>query len=147
MRLLLFLILVLLVNEARGQGQTGVGVQVGDITGLTLKIGATGRAYDFAAAWDFNAESVVVQGHVLLAQPVLTQAGTSQVRWYYGPGGFIRLNDGADSELGVGLSVNVGVSYRFAPQFEGFAQVTPRLLLVPASNVDLGVALGIRFYP
>ncbi|MEM8600015.1 MAG: hypothetical protein AAGF99_08840 [Bacteroidota bacterium] len=134
-------------TEVHAQGNVGVGVQIGDITGLTLKLGPTGRAYDFAAAWDFSAESVVVQGHLLLDHPVLTVAGTSPVRWFYGPGGVIGLNAGDNDDVAVGLSFNVGLSYFFAPAFEGFAQTTPRLLLLPASEFDLGLAIGLRFYP
>ena len=122
-------------------GSFGIGGQIGEPTGLTLKF--AGRpGLDLAAEWDFE-DYLFVQGHVLLAERRFP--GTrSDVRYFYGPGVFVGARN--DNDTAFGLSFNVGVNFYTGP-IELFGQLTPRLRLTPDSDFDLGAAAGLRFYP
>ena len=141
-RLLLLLgALALLPPTAAAQpGPIGIGGQIGEPTGLTLKF--AGRpALDFAAEWDFD-DYFFIQGHLLLAERRFPGA-SADVRAFDGPGLVVgERND----DTAFGLSFNAGVSYYTGP-VEIFGQLTPRLRLTPDSDFDLGAAAGLRFYP
>jgi hypothetical protein len=143
-RLLLILgVMCALAPAAAAQpGAFGIGGQIGEPTGLTLKF--AGRpGLDLAAEWDFD-DYFFVQGHLLLSERRFP--GTAaDVRYFYGPGLFLADRSGSD-DLAFGLSFNLGVNYYTGP-VEIFGQVTPRLRLTPDSDFDLGAALGLRFYP
>jgi len=144
---LLLLALALLAPDAHAQrrGSFGIGGQVGDPSGLTLKLG-TGPAFDLAAGWDLSGpDRLFVQGHLLLAERALTG---SPVGYFYGPGAFLatRERPGGDDVVAAGLSFNVGLNYYTGP-VELFGQLTPRLRLVDETDFDFGGAVGLRFYP
>lgn len=124
----------------------GVGGQVGDPTGITMRIGSPGTALDLAAGWNLGDNRFFAQLHVILAQPRLSP-GAQHFRLFYGPGGFVGVRGGRDrdSEAAFGASFNVGVSYYTGP-IEIFGQLTPRLQLVQSTDFDLGGAIGLRYY-
>lgn len=136
------LLLIVCTTASLAQGQIGIGGQIGEPTGLTLKLATPFTTFDAAAEWDFG-DYIFVQGHVILSERRVP--GTSaDVRYFYGPGVFLGANDSADTAFG--LSGNLGVSY-YSGAIEIFAQVTPRMGLVPDSKFDVGGAAGLRFYP
>jgi len=120
----------------------GIGGQVGDPTGLTIRAGAL----DLAAGWNLSNNSFSGQVHYLLADRALGGA-PANFRFFYGPGVFVGVRDRPrdETETALGLSLNAGLSY-FAGPIEIFGQVTPRLQLVDQTDFDLGAALGLRFY-
>jgi len=133
---------------AQQRGSFGIGGQVGDPTGLTMRFGgATGGAVDLAAGWNLSNDAIFAQGHYLIAQ---NRLGTppADLRLFYGPGLFVGVNDrpGRDNETSFGISFAAGLSYYTGP-VEIFGQLTPRLQLVDETDFQLGGALGLRFYP
>jgi hypothetical protein len=143
----LLLVLHFSVPDAHAQrGTFGIGGQVGDPTGLTLKFGSGARSFDLAAGWDLD-DYLYVQGHLLLRERRLP-GSTSDLRYFYGPGLFLSVRDTGrnDDDVNFGISFNAGLSYYF-DAFELFGQLTPRLQLVDDTDFDLGGAIGIRFYP
>ena len=140
-RIPLFLALFALAIPATAQpGGFGIGGQIGEPTGLTIKVQAGPAAFDAAAEWDFD-HNIFVQGHLILSE---RRFRGSQVAYYYGPGIFIHAHNNHRTRFG--LSFNAAVNYYTGP-IEFFGQVTPRLRLTPDSDFDLGLAFGIRFYP
>ena len=141
--LLLAAVLALaLAPDAHAQpGSFGIGGQIGEPTGLTLKF--AGRpGFDLAAEWDFE-DYVFIQGHLLLGERRFPGA-RADVRYFYGPGLFVGVRN--DNDTAFGASFNAGVNYYTGP-IELFGQITPRLRVTPDSDFDIGAALGIRFYP
>lgn len=139
--LVLFLCFAL-SSSALAQGRFGIGGQIGEPTGLTIKVLSPGAAFDAAAEWDFD-DYVFVQGHLLIIERQLPVSNVD-LNYFLGPGLFVGVPDEGDTAFG--LSMNTGVSYYTGP-IEIFGQLTPRLRLVPDSDFDLGAAAGIRFYP
>ncbi len=138
-RLLLLLGLLALAAPA-SRAQVGIGGLLGDPTGLTVKLGGGrgGVAVDVGLK-----DKLFVQAHYLIREQRLRGAG-ADVRFLFGPGGFIQTTDN-DPVLGV--SALLGLSVYVAPEFELFGQVTPGISLTPDVDSNVGAAAGLRFYP
>lgn len=132
---------------AQPAGNTGIGALLGNPSGLSFKFyPGSGRAYDLLLAWD--SDYFLAQGHVLLTEAPLGDAG--EAYYFIGPGLFAgfrdRNNDRDENEdVDLGLSGNFGIGY-FIDRFELFAQITPRLALVPGTDGAVGGGVGLRFY-
>ena len=121
----------------------GIGGQLGDPSGLTLKLYRhPGFAYDFLLAWDLDDDAFFLNLHGLYERPLQD----TPLRYYLGPGVYVGVRDrpGA-SDTFVGISGNFGINY-FIERFELFGQLTPRLRLAPSTDGDLGGGIGLRYY-
>jgi len=146
--LLVLFLIALAAPDARAQrGNFGIGGQVGEPTGVSLRLGAGPGALDFQAGWNLSDNFLFAQGHYLFANNPLPTSG-ADVRAFYGPGVFVATHgdDGpGDDETAFGLSLNAGVS-AFFNSLEIYGQITPRLQLVDETGFDLGGGLGARIY-
>ena len=122
------------------RAQVGIGGLIGDPTGLTVRLGGGrgGVAVDVGLK-----DKLFVQAHYLIREQRLRGAGAN-VRFLFGPGGFIQT---ADPDPVLGVSALLGLSVYVAPEFELFGQVTPGIALTPDVDTRVGVAAGLRFYP
>ena len=152
---LLPLLCLLLAAEAaiaQPEGRRlGLGGQVGDPSGLTLKLYRnaglpfdrlfTTEAITFLAAWDLD-EAFFLNIHLLKERPIQN----SPLRFFLGPGGLMGIEDtrnGLDVTLGV--SGTFGVNF-FREDFEVFLQITPRLNILPDTEGNFGGGIGLRYY-
>lgn len=121
----------------------GLGGQLGEPSGLSLKFyQQPGLAWDFLLAFDLNDDFVFLNVHRVWERPIQT----TPLRYYYGFGGFIGLREHPDDEEAVfGVSFTIGLNY-FIERFEIFANLTPRLAIVPGTDGELGGGLGLRYY-
>jgi hypothetical protein len=131
-----------------GGGTVGIGGQIGDPSGLSLKFyggGNTFRAWDFLLAWDTGGERewffVNVHGH--RERPL----SGAPVNFFYGPGLFVGTSsrDGDDDEVLFGVSADFGLAFEI-DRFDIFGRLTPRLEVVPDTDGSLGLGVGARFY-
>lgn len=139
--------LFLLASPAHAQrtdGAVGIGGQIGDPSGVTLKIYHPGRfSYDFLAAWDLD-DFFFLNLHAVRERHL---GNTPRLHYFYGPGAFIGVRDRApdDDDLVLGISGTLGISY-VVDELEFFGQITPRLSVVPDTDGDVGGGVGVRFY-
>ncbi len=136
------------VSSASAQevsGDIGLGGQVGEPAGITLKAyNPGGMSYDFLAAFDLD-DFFYLNVHGTFERSI---SDDGQVNVFYGPGGFVGLYDrprDLDDELALGISGRLGLNF-YVEQFEIYVQVTPRIEVVPATNGDVGGGLGFRYY-
>lgn len=143
---LLFLVCLLFSTASYAQpanGQTGIGGQIGEPSGVTLKLyNPNGLSYDFLAAFDLD-NFFFLNVHGLYHRPIEDIEG--EVNVFYGPGGFIGIHDRGDDEVALGISGTVGLNY-LIEQFEIYAQITPRFEVIPRTDGEIGGGLGVRFY-
>jgi hypothetical protein len=140
--LMIFLGISLSVTYA--QKDFGIGIIVGDPTGLSAKL-YTGHAtgFDVAAAWSF--EGV---GHVLLQSDYvwhnpLSKTSSGMFALYYGIGGRIIFSNDPTA----GLRIPIGIDYIFSSApFDIFAEVVPILDLIQSTEFDLNGGVGVRFW-
>jgi hypothetical protein len=130
-------------------GSTGIGFIVGEPTGVSLKHFLTpDTAIDVGAAW-----SLVEDSHFHIHADYLFHnfnvlkrefdVSEGELPLYYGIGGRVRF----DHDARAGIRIVLGVSYRFeeAP-LDLFFEVAPIMDLVPETELNGNVGMGIRFW-
>ena len=141
---ILVIFLVISLSATYAQKNFGIGIILGEPTGLSAKL-YTGHAnaFDFAAAWSFKGD-----GHLLLQADYvwhssLTRASSGELALYYGIGGRIIFQ----SDARIGARIPVGLDYQFttAP-IDIFLELVPILDLAPSTNFNLGGGIGVRFW-
>ena len=145
------------MQEARGENGLGVGVIVGEPTGVSIKnwISET-RAVDAAAAWSFSGKaSFQFHADYLIHNFSLLKPKDFKGRLpvYFGVGCRIKLKDANegkernDEDALVGIRIPFGISCLFADTpIDLFAEVVPILDVAPETDLDINAAIGVRFY-
>lgn len=128
-------------------GAFGLGVMVGEPTGLSAKLWADrGAAFDFGLARS-TAENADLAFH---ADFVRHRRGVPGVQdgtlpFYYGLGVRLRTRDGVDDDLGVRLPL--GLDFLMVDSsFDVFVEVVPVLDVSPGTDLDLNAAVGARYF-
>lgn len=139
----LFLALFTVAGEA-GNGW-GIGFMVGNPTGLSFKAWAgKTRAFDAGAAWAFGDENKLqLHADYLFHNFRVIKVESGQLPLYIGVGGRVKF----EAETRVGVRIPVGLCYLFKNHpIDIFFEVAPIIDLVPETELDLNVALGIRYF-
>ena len=124
--------------------QTALGAQLGDPTGITLKLGAGRGAIALAAGWNLSDDNsrISLEGHYFLRESRIQ--GDADLALFYGPGVFVQARENRDAIAGA--SFGVGLSLRATRDIEIYGLVSPRLQLISETDFDLGGGVGGRFY-
>lgn len=142
------MLVLIMSGVSYAQGRFGVGVIIGEPTGISYKSWIDSKtAMDIAAAWSFSDKSAFhIHADYLIHEFGLIEVRPGKLPLYYGIGGRVKLSGGNDgSEIGV--RIPVGVSYIFATQpLDAFIEIAPILDLAPATEIDVNGGLGIRFW-
>lgn len=128
----------------RVPGNVGIGLQLGDPSGVSLQFYSREPAWDFLAAWDFD-DFFFLNVHALYDRPL---GDRRDFFLFYGPGGFIGFRDRDrrdDDDVVVGISGTIGIGF-LIEEFEIFGRITPRLSLVPDTDGDVGGGIGARYW-
>jgi hypothetical protein len=141
--LILFILFFCCAASAK-EKDFGLGVIVGEPTGLSFKIWMTKTAaIDAAAAWSFVDGTFHFHADYLLHSFGLFKVERGELLLYYGLGGRIS----TESKLRVGVRVPVGLSYSIENSpLEVFFEIGPILDLAPATEFRLTGGLGIRYF-
>lgn len=136
-------------HAQRTSGAVGFGGQIGEPSGVTLKIhNEQSPSYDFLVAWDLD-DFFFLNAHALFANDIPAQNLEQDLEWFFGPGAFIGVLDNADpadDDAVLGISGRVGLNFVIEQQFEIYGQVTPRISLIPDTDGDIGGGVGFRYY-
>ncbi len=146
--LCLTMIFCSLASAVAAERPFGLGVIVGEPTGLSAKyLLNRENAIDLAVAWNLSGDNdFTLHADYLWHVYDLIKVNTGEMPVYFGVGGRMDLRDNKDDKFGV--RIPVGVSYQFAdPKFlELFGEIAPIIDLAPSTKLDLSVAIGARFY-
>jgi hypothetical protein len=141
------------VQAQRTSGSVGLGGQVGEPSGLSLKFyNEDAPSYDFLAAWSLVDDNFFLNAHALWNYDIEAEnlSADQDLEWFVGPGGFLIIDDDApgtgDDEIVLGISGTIGLNFVVDRRFEFFAQVTPRIAVVPDTQGDVGGGVGFRYY-
>lgn len=134
--------------QAQERG-VGVGVVVGDPTGISVKLWTgPSNAVQFALAWksrdQFLGTRVSFSGDYLWHSFHLIKSE----QWfpvYYGVGGVLASGGGVESALGIRGVVGLAWFPRRTP-LDVFLQVAPILTLTPSTDIELEAGVGIRYF-
>lgn len=142
--LVLSMLIVMTFGVTYAQGNFGIGVVLGEPTGLSAKLYTSNdNALDFGAAWSFKGD-----GHLLLQtdyvwHSYLPQESSGKLALYYGIGGRVIFSN----DPNVGVRIPVGLDYKFnSAPIDIFIELVPILDLVPSTNFNFGGGIGVRFW-
>jgi hypothetical protein len=130
-------------------GKFGLGIILGEPTGLSLKLKTSDTtAFDAGAAWSFlNPASFHIHGDFLFHNyNLFNNVEKGYLALYYGIGGRLKIV-GGEGETVFGVRIPVGLCYEFedAP-IDLFFEVVPLLDIVPSTKAGIGGAVGVRYF-
>ena len=141
---ILVILVVISLSTTYAQKSFGLGIILGEPTGLSAKLWASSaNAFDFGAAWSFKGS-----GHMLLQADYVWHSGLSKTSsgkfaLYYGIGGRIIFSN----DPTVGARIPIGLDYIFSSTpIDIFAEVVPILDLIPSTDFEVNGGIGIRFW-
>ena len=149
---IIMLLLAAASANARTQDDFGVGVIIGEPTGLSLKYWLDeDYAIDGAVAWSYSEnDSLQLHGDYVFHNYDLLEADELPV--YYGIGARLKFKDddgrGRNEDHAMfGIRFPLGITYLFDNEpLDLFFEVVPVLDLSPDVELDLNAALGLRLY-
>ncbi|KPL17894.1 MAG: hypothetical protein AMJ92_10480 [candidate division Zixibacteria bacterium SM23_81] len=147
----LLLITVLFYGTVAAQDSGfGLGIILGEPTGLSLKQWVDGKAaIDGAIAWSFGRHDALhLHADYLVHNFTLFKMEQGKLPLYYGIGGRIKFEEnGNDEDTKIGVRIPVGISYILANSpLDIFLEIAPLLDLTPSTEFDLNGAIGIRYF-
>ena len=146
-RIVIFILLLFWFNNGfanTGLKSSGIGFILVNPTGLSFKFLDNGSTYfNGALSWSFKGNSRLYL-HIDYILKRFSRVKVDRGAYfdpYFGIG--VRLDTEKDT---FGARLPLGISYNFEDvPFDTFMELTPALDLIPETDFDLGLALGIRF--
>ncbi|MDR9468495.1 DUF3996 domain-containing protein [Marinospirillum sp.] len=153
------LLLAVLVAPVTSAQNLGVGLIVGEPTGLSIKKWLDSKhALDLGLGWSSSgSDSFHLHGDYLFHQYGLLRGLASDLdlsgnlTTYLGLGARAKFRDNDrhhdDDDTLLGVRVPLGISYQFADApVDLFIEAVPTLDLIPDSDFSVHAALGARYY-
>jgi len=136
---------MIFAGSAAAQGNFGLGIILGEPTGVSGKLWLTDRtAIDMAAAWSFSdQEAFHLHADYLLHNFDLISVSQGRLPIHFGVGARVKFED----ESALGVRIPVGLTYIFdgAP-LAIFFEIVPILDLISDTEFEANAAIGIRFF-
>jgi hypothetical protein len=131
--------IMVIPQSSQAQG-FGLGIIIGDPTGLSAKYHFGEGGVDLAVAWNINNDMMALHSNYHFHIPM----GVESLTFFVGVGVYIVLWN----EFGVaGIRVPLGLEYILSEIPLGlFFEVAPGLDLIPGTDFSLGAGIGVRWY-
>lgn len=138
----------------------GLGVILNSPTGFSIKHRMDHRnSFDAALGYAFgNSDSITIHGTYLWEFNEELKIGRAFLGYYFGLGGALYFRDKNDNpppwaeddpedETALAVRGSAGLNYYFKkPAIEVFAEIGLHFFFVPATDADLDIAIGGRYY-
>jgi hypothetical protein len=140
-----FVAVMILAGSAAAQGNFGMGIILGEPTGVSAKLWLTDRtAVDMAAAWSFSDEGAFhLHADYLLHNFDLINVNQGRLPVHFGIGARVKFED--KSKFGVRIPVGLTYIFDGAP-IDIFFEIVPILDLIPDTEFEANAAIGARFF-
>ena len=143
-----FILLAVLLSGTGAAAQdsgVGIGLVLGDPTGVSGKMWIAGNsAVDAAAAWSFGQTSAI-HFHIDYLYHLLSllKVPKGKLPFYFGVGGRVKL----ETDIRIGVRVPVGIAYIFETvPLDIFLEIAPIVDLYPGTAFTANACLGIRYF-
>ncbi len=150
MKKITFLVILLslgFVNLANAHGNTALGIQLGQPTGLSGKFWLDTRsAIDATFGWNVSYNYVALQAGYLYHFPLGVRTGTLNA--YVGIGGLVDVWGATGSSNGgirFSARIPLGLEYIYNP-ISFYAELDPLMVLIPGTNFEMAGGIGFRYY-
>jgi hypothetical protein len=131
----------LIPDQVNAQGGTGLGVVLGEPTGITARFMRGGNNFQAHAAWSFSGDGALqLNGDYLRSGKIDTEP---MMPFYFGLGVMVKF--AKKSEMGLRFPIGLNHFFKSDP-FEIFGEIVPIFRLVPDTSFKLGGGVGIRYY-
>lgn len=124
-------------------GKTGLGVMIGEPTGITLKSWTSqNTAFDVGLAWSLSGnDDIYVHADHQWHKPLEVEKGN--LSFFYGIGARAIFSN----DTFLGARIPLGLSY-LAPEapLEFYLEVAPVINLIPDTDGDADGGIGVRYY-
>lgn len=140
-----FMVLGTMSANAQSKGDKGIGLMIGDPTGISFKSWTSSKtAFDLGAAWSLESNGgISIHGDYLWHTWLDVDKGN--FAFYYGIGARARFIENQDSSVGV--RIPLGINYLFADApLDLFLEIAPIVDLIPDTDANGDGAIGIRYY-
>lgn len=146
----IFSILLLGVGLCYGalnNNTVGVGVMIGEPTGLNIKLWQNNRnAVDIGLAWSFSGNgSFHLHGDYLFHQFNVFPVRKGLLPFYFGIGGRLKTGEKDDTKLGVRIPLGLAYYFRDIP-LDLFFEFAPIVNIIPDTSLNGNVVFGVRFF-
>lgn len=142
----LLIALVLLLSVPAWSKNFGLGVSIGNPTGLNGKYWLDGnKAVDGGLAWSLGKHSDLSMhsDYLLHKDGAFFFNDVHSLDLYYGIGGRLEFED----EIDLGVRIPVGLAHRFeAESADIFGEVAPIVDFLGSTGVELHLIIGGRYY-
>ncbi len=143
--IILFIITIMAYPGFAAERGLGIGVILGEPTGISLKKWTDNRhAIDGAIAWSFgNEDAFHLHADYLFHNFRAIRIDRSTIPFYYGIGARFKFEN--ENKFGVRFPLGVTLFIREAP-IDLFLEIVPILDLAPSTDLNLNAAIGARYY-
>lgn len=133
-----------LAQGAPDKGQNGIGIIIGDPTGISFKNWtSSSTAFDIGAAWSLeNNDAISLHADYLWHNYLNVEQG--DLAFYYGIGARALLIENADSRIGARIPVGLNYFFAEAP-FDIFVEIAPIFDVIPETDFNGDGGIGIRY--
>jgi hypothetical protein len=154
MKLLIGLVLLLTVAASAQLSGTGIGLVIGEPTGLSLKSWLSGNsAVTVGAAWSFQHDgSLFLWADYTLHSFDITNSGSDRsLAFHYGIGGKASFvdneneNEGNDTVIGARIPLGLMIPLRHHP-VDFFVEVVPTIDLAPDTEFGVNGGIGAHLF-
>lgn len=140
-----FWILLLAFLPILTQARTGLGIIIGEPTGLSLKVWKGSTALDAALAYDFEDNHEKLHLHSDFLFQFKDPLGTGIPNFWFYTGIGPTLNFPHEDDFSLGARIPLGMEGFPHERINLFLEVVPVLQLVESTDFDLEAGVGIRF--
>lgn len=135
---------IISLNVASQDKGFGLGVLIGEPTGLSAKLWTSEKtAIDAGVAWSFVNSGFLHIHADMLIHSFLIDVDKGKLPLYFGIGGKLVLAN----DLGLGVRIPLGMAYLFdSAPIDIFLELVPVLDLVPATAFSFEGGVGVRYF-
>ncbi|MFZ4713278.1 MAG: hypothetical protein ACOYL6_06190 [Bacteriovoracaceae bacterium] len=129
----------------------GVGVILGEPTGVTFQLRQPDHFYDFSVAYSLHSEATFLADYKILLPtliPKLIRKASAPISFYAGLGGYMRFEESnGNSKMALGVRLPVGLDYQIPKRPYGlFFEVVPIVRVITSTDIDMMAGIGGRYY-
>ncbi len=137
-----FIMVLFMAIPPKTEGSTGIGVILGEPTGISLKFD---NFPVLGIAWSFEDHI-----HVHCDFWLNNSAVSKSVNWYFGIGAKMLIykngKGSKDDKIGLGARLPIGLQGFVLKNLEIFGEIVPGFMIVPRTDFDIDAGVGVRLH-